>query len=58
MTQQDLHGPDITGSFVNHGNLSPAERMSSIFPGDQSHRLNPLIQKPGVLPCAQVSFGA
>jgi hypothetical protein len=54
VTEQDLHGSEISSLLVDQSRLRPAERMSAIFLFSKPDCCHPLVYKAGVLANAQV----
>ena len=55
MAQQDLHGPQVSGTTVNEGRLGSPERVRAEEVGVQSDAGNPVGDKPTVLPCCEAA---
>src|SRR5688572_876008 len=53
--EQDLHGPQVSGRFVNERRLCSPHRMRAIFAAIQANRRDPFVNKPSVLPGTEVA---
>ena len=54
MTKQDLHGPQVAGSFVDERDLGPAQAVGAAGRPAEPDRLDPFADKAGILAGAEV----
>ena len=54
VAQQDLHGAQVSRLLVDDGSLRSAERMRAVILAAQSDPRDPLVNKTGILPGADV----
>jgi len=55
MAQQDLNGPKVARGFVDHRCFRATKGMRAVLGASQSNSIDPLVNQPGVLACAQVA---
>jgi hypothetical protein len=53
MAEQELHGPQVSGTTVNQGRLGSSQRVRAEEVGGQPDAGNPVGDKPSVLPCCE-----
>jgi hypothetical protein len=56
MAEEDLDGAQVAGRPVDDRRLRSAKRMGANFTSHQANSRHPLIDKPGILPGAEVTI--